>query len=191
MIFNPKILFQKGRRQSEQFVKAIKEGKLKGDNKSFTEYQDFLKNSNTKFRRYNRSLKAYQPTIPRGKLKNSKEFEDFMLNLNEKLNTNVNVKKEKEREKAKKKYHLTDSVLDEMESSAYDIDDYSSDSDQAKKLHIDVAIKEYNIDKTDGDIMRQISEIGRNIYRYNLRHIYDDIYMLSQKKKQGSVFDEI
>lgn len=191
MLFNPKILFQKGRRQSEQFVKAIKEGKLKADNKAFAEYQDFLKNSNPKFRRYNRSLKAYQPTIPRGKLKNSKEFEEFMLNLNEKLNTNINAKKEKKREKAKKDYHISDSILDEIEAIGYDIDDYSSDSDQAKKIHIDDAIKEYNIDKSDGDIMLKISEIARNLDRYNLRQIYDDIYMLSQKEKQGSVFDEI
>lgn len=188
MVFNPKILFQKGRRQSEQFVKAIKEGKLKDDNKSFSEYQEFLKNSNPKFRRYNRSLKAYQPTIPRGKLKNSKEFEEFMMNLNEKLNTNINAKREKEREKAKHDYHLTDVALDEMESIGYDIDAYSSDSDQAKKIHIDVAIKEYNIDKSDGDIMRKISEIGRNLDRYNLRQIYDDIYMLSPEEKTRKCF---
>ena len=49
--------------------------------------QDYLKNAPKEFRKYNRSSKLYEPKIPRGKSKQTGAFQDFIKELNYRLNT--------------------------------------------------------------------------------------------------------
>ena len=49
--------------------------------------QDYLKNAPKEFRKYNRSSKLYEPKVPRGKSKQTGAFQDFIKELNYRLNT--------------------------------------------------------------------------------------------------------
>lgn len=51
------------------------------------ELQEFLKNSPKEFRKFNRKTKMYEPKIPRGALKESEEYQQYILELNNELNT--------------------------------------------------------------------------------------------------------
>lgn len=52
-----------------------------------SDFQDYLKTAPKDFRKYNRKSKMYEPRIPRGKAKESDEYQLFIRNVNEYLNT--------------------------------------------------------------------------------------------------------
>ena len=82
-------IMQKARRRISAFQKAFKQGKLnkksyeKSKESNILDLQEYLKTSNKKFRRYNRKTGMYEPITPRGKLKQSSEFEQFVLDINQ------------------------------------------------------------------------------------------------------------
>lgn len=59
-----------------------KHAKTEGLTREVKEQQEFLKNSDTSFRKYNRSTKMYEPRVPRGKKKESVQYQEFLKELN-------------------------------------------------------------------------------------------------------------
>lgn len=186
-----KATMQKARRRVQAFAKSIKQGKLDKKNTTYQDIQDYLKNAPKKYRRYNRKIGAYEPITPRGKEKQTDEFADFFLKLNKMINEGRNAQEEIERQTMKKDYHLSEAVLDLMESRGMSIDEYDSDSDNAKQLHLENAMDYYNIDKLNQEQMEKISQITNNLDNYNLRDIYDGVFAIHNTTESGAVFSEI
>lgn len=185
-------IMQKARRRVNAFQKGFKSKKLdRTKTSNYNDFQDFLKNSNKKFRRYNRKIGAYEPITPRGKLRNSEEFTNFVLDINEYINTSRTAQEEIERQDIAKHYNLSDDILNLMDIQGIDVSEYSSDSEDAKHLHLDNAMSEYNIDLFNPEQMKKISQISRNLEKYNLRDIYDAVYSISNESESGAVFSEI
>lgn len=185
-------IMQKARRRVNAFQKAFKSNKLdKTKTTNYNDFQDFLKSSNKKFRRYNRKIGAYEPITPRGKLRNSEEFTNFVLNINEYTNTSRTAQEEIERQDIAKQHNLSDDILNLMDIQGIDVSEYDSDTDEAKHLHLDNAMSEYNIDLFNSEQMKKISQISRNLENYNLRDIYDAVYSIANESESGSVFSEI
>lgn len=185
-------IMQKARRRVSAFQKAIKNKKLdKNKTTNYNDFQEFLKNSNKKFRRYNRKIGAYEPITPRGKLRSSEEFSNFVLDINEYINTSRTAQEEIERQDIIKQHNLSYDILDLMDIQGIDVSEYDSDSDDAKHLHLDNAMNEYNIDLLNPEQMKKISQISRNLDNYNLRDIYDAVYSIANESESRSVFSEI
>lgn len=183
---------QKARRRIGSFIKSFKQGKLdKNKTSSYTDMQSYLKSSNKKFRRYNRKIGAYEPITPRGKLRSSEEFTKFVLDINEYINTSRTAQEEIERQDIAKQYNLSNDILDLMDIQSIDVSEYDSDTDEAKHLHLDNAMSEYNIDLFNPEQMKKISQLSRNLENYNLRDIYDAVYSIANESESGSVFNEI
>ena len=102
-----KMVMQKARRRISAFQKAFKQGKLnkksyeKSKESNILDLQEYLKTSNKKFRRYNRKIGMYEPITPRGKLKQSSEFEQFVLDINQFMNETRTAKEEIKRKEMK------------------------------------------------------------------------------------------
>lgn len=187
-----KMTMQKARRRIGSFIKSFKQGKLdKNKTSSYTDMQSYLKSSNKKFRRYNRKIGAYEPITPRGKLRSSEEFTKFVLDINEYINTSRTAQEEIERQDIAKQYNLSNDILDLMDIQSIDVSEYDSDTDEAKHLHLDNAMSEYNIDLFNPEQMKKISQLSRNLENYNLRDIYDAVYSIANESESGSVFNEI
>lgn len=185
-----KMVMQKARRRISAFQKAIKEKKLdKNKLSNYNEYQEFLKNSNKKFRRYNRHIGAYEPITPRGNIRQSEEFMNFVLDINEHINVSRTAQEEIERHNLSERYNLSDDVLNLMDIQGIDVSEYDSDSDDAKHLHLDNAMSKYNIDLFNPEQMKKISVISRNLDSYNLKDIYDSVYAIVNEGE--GVFSEI
>lgn len=187
-----KMTMQKARRRIGSFIKSFKQGKLdKNKTSSYTDMQSYLKSSNKKFRRYNRKIGAYEPIIPRGKLKQSDEFEQFVLDINQYMNETRTAQEEIERQDIAKQHNLSDDIINLMDIQAIDVSEYDSNTDEAKHLHLDNAMSEYNIDLFNPEQMKKISQISRNLENYNLRDIYDAVYSIANENESGAVFNEI
>ena len=187
-----KMTMQKARRRIGSFIKSFKQGKLdKNKTSSYTDMQSYLKSSNKKFRRYNRKIGAYEPIIPRGKLKQSDEFEQFVLDINQYMNETRTAKEEIERKAFKKEWNLSDDILNLMDIQSIDYSEYSSDSENAKQLHLDNAMGQYDIDLNDVEQMRKIRQISNNIQNYDIKDIYDAVFSIKNTKESGAVFNEI
>lgn len=185
-------IMQKARRRVNAFQKAFKSKKLdRTKTSNYNDFQDFLKNSNKKFRRYNRKIGAYEPITPRGKLRSSEDFTEFVLDINDYINTSRTAQEEIERQDIAKHYNLSDDILDLMDIQAIDVSEYDSDTDVAKHLHLDNAMSEYNIDLFNPEQMKKISQISRNLENYNLRDIYDAVYSIANESESGALFSEI
>ena len=185
-------IMQKARRRVNAFQKAFKSNKLdKTKTTNYNDFQDFLKSSNKKFRRYNRKIGAYEPITPRGKLRSSKEFTKFVLDINEYINTSRTAQEEIERQDIAKQHNLSDDILNLMDIQGIDVSEYDSNTDETKHLHLDNAMSEYNIDLFNPEQMKKISQISRNLENYNLRDIYDAVYSIANESESGAVFSEI
>ena len=185
-------IMQKARRRVNAFQKAFKSNKLdKTKATNYNDFQDFLKSSNKKFRRYNRKIGAYEPITPRGKLRSSKEFTKFVLDINEYINTSRTAQEEIERQDIAKQHNLSDDILNLMDIQGIDVSEYDSNTDETKHLHLDNAMSEYNIDLFNPEQMKKISQISRNLENYNLRDIYDAVYSIANESESGAVFSEI
>ena len=77
------------------------------------EFQEFLKNAPKEFRKYNRKTKMYEPKIPRGALKESEEYQQYILDLNNELNTSSSYQELERYQKQYKKYTGIDISIDE------------------------------------------------------------------------------
>lgn len=77
------------------------------------ELQEFLKNSPKEFRKYNRKTKMYEPKIPRGALKESEEYQQYILELNNELNTSSSYQELERYQKQYQKYTGIDISIDE------------------------------------------------------------------------------
>lgn len=187
-----KMVMQKARRRIGSFIKSFKSGKLdKNKTTTYTDMQSYLKSSNKKFRRYNRKIGAYEPIIPRGKLKQSDEFEQFVLDINQYMNETRTPKEEIERKEFKKEWNLSDDILNLMDIQSIDYSEYSSDSENAKQLHLDNAMGQYDIDLNDVEQMKKIRQISRHINDYDIKDIYDAVFSIKNTKESGAVFNEI
>lgn len=187
-----KMTMQKARRRIGSFIKSFKSGKLdKSKTSSYTDMQSYLKSSNKKFRRYNRKIGAYEPIIPRGKLKQSDEFEQFVLDINQYMNETRTAKEEIERKEFKKEWNLSDDILNLMDIQSIDYSEYSSDSENAKQLHLDNAMGQYDIDLNDVEQMRKIRQISNHLNDYDIKDIYDAVFSIKNTKESGAVFNEI
>lgn len=166
---------QKARRRAQAFGKALKEKKLKNAPKHFTEWQDTLKKSDKRFRRYNRKLKVYEPITPRGKIKNSPEYQQFVLDLNEYVNTNLTAQDELKKQAFIAENKISDDVFEQLETSDYDISTYDSDDNEVKGAHIQRALEKYasKIKSGRADLAK---ELVKNIDRYNIHDIYEMVY---------------
>lgn len=190
-------IMQKARRRISAFQKAFKQGKLnkksyeKSKETNILDLQEYLKTSNKKFRRYNRKIGMYEPITPRGKLKQSSEFEQFVLDINQFINETRTAQEEIERQDIIKQHNLSDDILNLMDIQGIDVSEYDSDSDDAKHLHLDNAMNEYNIDLFNSEQMKKISQLSRNLENYNLRDIYDAVYSIANESESGAVFSEI
>lgn len=183
---------QKARRRIGSFIKSFKLGKLdKNKTSTYTDMQSYLKSSNKKFRRYNRKIGAYEPIIPRGKLKQSDEFEQFVLDINQYMNETRTPKEEIERNEFKKEWNLSDDILNLMDIQSIDYSEYSSDSENAKQLHLDNAMGQYDIDLNDVEQMKKIREISKRINDYDIKDIYDAVFSIKNTKESGAVFSEL
>ena len=187
-----KMAMQKARRRIGSFIKSFKQGKLdKNKTSSYTDMQSYLKSSNKKFRRYNRKIGAYEPIIPRGKLKQSDEFEQFVLDINQYMNETRTAKEEIERKEFKKEWNLSDDILNLMDIQSIDYSEYSSDSENAKQLHLDNAMGQYDIDLNDVEQMKKIRYISNHLNDYDIKDIYDAVFSIKNTKESGAVFNEI
>lgn len=187
-----KMTMQKARRRIGSFIKSFKQGKLdKNKTSSYTDMQSYLKSSNKKFRRYNRKIGAYEPIIPRGKLKQSSEFEQFVLDINQYMNETRTAKEEIERKEFKKEWNLSDDILDLMDIQSIDYSEYSSDSEDAKHLHLDNAMGQYDIDLNDVEQMKKIRQLSVHINDYDIKDIYDAVFSIKNTKESGAVFSEL
>lgn len=187
-----KMVMQKARRRIGSFIKSFKSGKLdKNKTSTYTDMQSYLKSSNKKFRRYNRKIGAYEPIIPRGKLKQSDDFEQFVLDINQYMNETRTAKEEIERKEFKKEWNLSDDILNLMDIQSIDYSEYSSDSENAKQLHLDNAMGQYDIDLNDVEQMRKIRQISNNLQNYDIKDIYDAVFSIKNTKESGAVFNEI
>ena len=70
------------RKAADRIKTFGKHAKSEGLTREVKEQQEFLKNSDTSFRKYNRSTKMYEPRVPRGKKKKSPQYQDFLKELN-------------------------------------------------------------------------------------------------------------
>lgn len=77
------------------------------------ELQEFLKNAPKEFRKYNRKTKMYEPKIPRGALKESEEYQQYILELNNELNTSSSYQDIERYQKQYSKYTGIDISIDE------------------------------------------------------------------------------
>lgn len=170
---------QKARRRAQAFGKALKEKKLKNAPKHFEEWQDTLKKSDKRFRRYNKKLKVYEPITPRGKIKKSAEYQQFVLDLNEYVNTNLTAQAEiKKRDfinEVKKENKITDDIFEQLETSGYDISTYDSDDNEVRWAHIHRALDRY-ANKIKSGRVDLARELVKNIERYNIHDIYEMVY---------------
>ena len=192
-----KMVMQKARRRISAFQKAFKQGKLnkksyeKKKDANILDLQAYLKDSNKKFRRYNRKIGMYEPIIPRGKLKQSSEFEKFVLDINQYMNETRTAQEEIERKEMKQKWNLSDDMLNLMDIQSVDYNSYSSDTEDARQLHLDNAMGQYDIDLNDVDQMKKIRQISNNISNYDIKDIYDAVFSIKNTKESGAVFSEI
>ena len=190
-------IMQKARRRISAFQKAFKQGKLnkksyeKNKDSNILDLQAYLKTSNKKFRRYNRKIGMYEPITPRGKLKQSNEFEQFVLDINQFINETRTAQEEIERKQMKQKWNLSDDMLNLMDIQAIDYSTYSSDTEDARQLHLDNAMGLYDIDMNDIDQMNKIRHISNHISDYDIKDIYDAVFSIKNTKESGSVFNEI
>lgn len=192
-----KMVMQKARRRISAFQKAFKQGKLnkksyeKSKDANILDLQEYLKTSNKKFRRYNRKIGMYEPIIPRGKLKQSSEFEQFVLDINQFMNETRTAKDEIERKEMKRKWNLSDDMLNLMDIQSIDYNTYSSDTEDARQLHLDNAMGLYDIDMKDIDQMKKIRYISNHLNDYDIKDIYDAVFSIKNTKESGAVFNEI
>lgn len=192
-----KMVMQKARRRISAFQKAFKQGKLnkksyeKSKESSILDLQEYLKTSNKKFRRYNRKIGMYEPITPRGKLKQSSEFEQFVLDINQFMNETRTAKEEIKRKEMKQKWNLSDDMLNLMDIQSIDYNTYSSDTEDARQLHLDNAMGLYDIDMNDIEQMNKIRQISNHISDYDIRDIYDAVFSIKNTKESGAVFNEI
>ena len=187
-----KMTMQKARRRIGSFIKSFKSGKLdKNKTSTYTDMQSYLKSSDKKFRRYNRKIGAYEPIIPRGKLKQSDEFEQFVLDINQFMNETRTAKDEIERKEMKQKWNLSDDILNLMDMQSIDYNTYSSDTEDARQLHLDNAMGLYDIDMKDIDQMKKIRHISNHLNDYDIKDIYDAVFSIKNTKESGAVFNEI
>lgn len=190
-------IMQKARRRISAFQKAFKQGKLnkksyeKSKESNILDLQEYLKTSNKKFRRYNRKIGMYEPITPRGKLKQSSEFEQFVLDINQFINETRTAQEEIERKQMKQKWNLSDDMLNLMDIQAIDYSTYSSDTEDARQLHLDNAMGLYDIDMNDIEQMNKIRQISNRISDYDIRDIYDAVFSIKNTKESGAVFSEI
>ena len=192
-----KMVMQKARRRISSFQKAFKQGKLnkksyeKSKESNILDLQEYLKTSNKKFRRYNRKIGMYEPITPRGKLKQSSEFEQFVLDINQFMNETRTAKEEIKRKEMKQKWNLSDDMLNLMDIQSIDYNTYSSDTEDARQLHLDNAMGLYDIDMNDIEQMNKIRQISNHISDYDIRDIYDAVFSIKNTKESGAVFNEI
>lgn len=192
-----KMVMQKARRRISAFQKAFKQGKLtkksyeKSKDANILDLQDYLKTSNKKFRRYNRKIGMYEPITPRGKLKQSSEFEQFVLDINQFMNETRTAQEEIKRKEMKQKWNLSDDMLNLMDIQSIDYNTYSSDTEDARQLHLDNAMGLYDIDMNDIEQMNKIRQISNHISDYDIRDIYDAVFSIKNTKESGAVFNEI
>lgn len=195
-----KSVMQKARRRISAFQKAIKNKKLdKNKTTSYNDFQEFLKNSDKKFRRYNRKIGAYEPITPRGKLRNSEEFTNFVLDINEYTNTSRTAQEEIERQTIQERYRLDNDDMDELERLGAELtiqNQTLSDTVEMKMLHFDKAVDKIMGDKNpyedlSDDAKLKLTNLYNNIDNYNIREVYDGVYNIINNDLWGGVFNEI
>lgn len=188
-----KATMQKARRRVKAFSKAIKEGKLTKENATYQDVQEFLKNSPKEFRRYNRHIGAYEPITPRGKLKESDEFADFYLELNQKINTGRNAMKEMAVEYFKKKYKLSNEFFNKLERMGYDYEEQTevlSETTEYKQVSFYFAMNRYNKDDLSEEGQAALEYMKSNIDNYSVKDIYEGVFHIFNNEREG-VFSEI
>lgn len=193
-------IMQKARRRVNAFQKAFKNKKLdKTKTTNYNDFQDFLKSSNKKFRRYNRKIGAYEPITPRGKLRYSEEFTNFVLNINEYTNTSRTAKEEIERQSIQNRYRLDNADMDELERLGAELtiqNQSLSDTVEMKMLHFYKAVDKIMGDKNpyedlSDDAKLKLTNLYNNIANYNIREVYDGVINIINNDLWGGVFNEI
>lgn len=195
-----KMTMQKARRRIGSFIKSFKSGKLdKNKTSTYTDMQSYLKSSNKKFRRYNRKIGAYEPIIPRGKLKQSDEYEQFVLDINQYMNETRTPKEEIERKAIQERYRLNNDDMDELERLGAELSIQNqtlSDTVEMKILHFDKALDKIMGDKNSFEDLSNIAQLKlnnlyNNIDNYNIREVYEAVYNIVNNDLWGGVFSEI
>lgn len=143
-------------------LKADKSAELPREQKI---YQDWLKEQPTQFRQYNRKTKLYEPKIPRGSLRNSEMYEEFVEQLNEYLNTTQ-----------------TYQDIKRMQDSF--------DFVTGHKITMDSAVDVLNIDESVAQASSK--EIGTDRYSVRVKHAYNaTLYEFDDREDQKIMFSII
>lgn len=144
------------------FGKVLKADKSAELPREMKIYQDWLKEQPTQFRTYNRKTKLYEPKIPRGSLRNSEMYEEYVEQLNEFLNTTQT-------------YQDIKRMQDSFEYIT------------GNKITMDEAVDVLNIN--DSTSQSSSKEIGTDKYSTRVKHAYNAaLYEFDDKEDQRIMF---
>lgn len=144
------------------FGKVLKADKTAELPREMKIYQDWLKEQPTQLRQYNRKTKLYEPKIPRGSLRNSEMYEEFVEQLNEFLNTTQT-------------YQDIKRMQDSFEYIT------------GNKITMDEAVDVLNIN--DSASQSSSKEVGTGNYSTRVKHAYNAaLYEFDNKEDQKIMF---